>query len=348
EIESVLGTHEAVNSAVVVAHELGAGDTRLVAYIVPESGEMDASTLREHLRVQLPDYMIPQHFMALEALPLTPNGKLDRKGLPQPDQDLSSQEYVAPRSEAEQQIASIWQTVLKTERVGIHDGFFDIGGHSLLAAAVVARLRDELGIELSLRQLFEAPTVGQLVQLVDGEGVASRSQVPALVASTKSGSVPQSYAQQRLWYLDQLEPNTAVYNMPAALRLRGELDVDALRQALNEIVRRHEVLRTTLVAGEDGIPVQQVVEQLELEVLPEELEVAAGEDKTLAARHVLESAGAEPFDLALGPLIRVRLLRLTDDDHVLLVIMHHAISDGWSLELFLKEMSELYAAFRQE
>ena len=350
EIESVLGSHELVSTAVVVAHEMGAGDTRLVAYIVLVEDQMDSSVLRDHLRERLPDYMIPQHLMELDALPLLPNGKVDRKGLPEPGVVLLSQEYVAPRTETERRIASIWQTVLKTERVGVHDGFFDIGGHSLLAAAVVARLRDELGIELSLRQLFEAPTVGQLAQLIDGESALGRSQMPALVPSNEEGPVPQSYAQQRLWYLDQLEPNTAVYNMAKALRLRGELDVDALRRALNEIVRRHAVLRTTLVTGEgeDGIPVQLVAEQLELEVLPEELVVADGEDAASAARRMLEETSAEPFELASGPLIRVRLLRLADHDHVLQVVMHHAISDGWSGGLFLKEMQALYTAYRQD
>lgn len=342
EIESILVEHDAVNSALVVAREMGVGDTRLVAYWVGDESADSAADLRVYLRERLPEYMVPQHFMALDSFPLSPNGKADRKALPEPELVSTGQGYVAPHTPTEWKVASIWQAVLGRERVGIRDSFFDIGGHSLLAATVVSRLREELGIELTLRQLFEAPSVAELARIIDTESGGEASQLPELVAFDDGKPAPLSYDQQRLWYLDQLEPNQAVYNMPMALRLSGDLDVDTLRRAINEIVRRHEALRTTLVSGEDGVPVQQVAGMLEFELPLESLDVSADEDTTSAARRSLEIASEKPFDLATGPLIRVRLLRLADREHLLFVVMHHAISDGRSLEIFLKEMSELY------
>ena len=295
--------------------------------------------------------MVPSHLVVLPALPLTPSGKLDRKALPAPDPVRGDAGYVAPRTATEEIVAGIWSAVLGIDRVGATDDFFALGGHSLLATQMMSRLRTVLGVELPLRAVFEAPTVGGLSARLDGARLdgarldgAKQPAPPPIVPVPRDSALPLSFAQQRLWFLDQLEPGSAFYNMPAAVRLRGALDADALRRTLDEIVRRHEVLRTRFVAI-DGTPSQVIAPPALLPLMVIELDAAVPEEREHRAAALARAEAARPFDLASGPLLRATLLRLGERDHVLLFTMHHIVSDGWSLGVLVREVAALYGAF---
>ncbi len=349
EVEAVLGRHPGVQDVVVVAH--GEGEARrLVAYVVLESaGEVTVGELRQYVVERLPDYMVPSAFVVLDSFPLTPNGKVDRRALPAPDgsrPELAAR-YVAPRSVVEEVVAGVWAEVLGVDRVGVLDDFFELGGHSLLATQVVSRLRDALGVEVPLRQLFEEPTVAAVARWVERAraGGEAASAVPPLQPISRQGELPLSFAQQRLWFLDQLSPGGSFYNIPSALRLRGELDVGALERSLTEVVRRHEVLRTTF-SEVGGRPVQVIhdAERVELEVV--DLTGLAEADREAEALRLAREEARRPFDLERGPLFRARLLRLGREDHVALLTLHHIVSDGWSMGVLVEEMASLYAAFQ--
>ncbi len=348
EIETALMKEGRVREAVVIAREEAGGEKRLVGYVVAEEGEQISTTeIREHLRESLPEYMIPGVFVMMEEMPVSPNGKIDRKALPEPEQkrpDLE-QKYAAPRTTAEEMLAGIWADVLRLEKVGIHDDFFEIGGHSLLATQVISHVRESFSVDIPLVRLFEAPTVKGLAEIIEealmtGAGL----QAPPITLAPRDQNLPLSFSQQREWVLDQLNPGTASYNIPVALRLQGELNVSALEMTISEIIRRHESLRTTFSAV-DGSPVQIInpAEPLSLSVvdlsnLPEQ------ERQQQAALLAAEEAN-RPFDLATGPLLRAGLIRLADHDHVLLFTLHHIVSDGWSMGVLMKEVAALYEAF---
>jgi amino acid adenylation domain-containing protein len=365
EIAAVLVQHPAVCDAVVLAREDAPGDLRLVAYVVPRGDERrrsnDASTapssvqrpasvipeLRAFLHARLPDYMIPAIFVLLAALPLTPSGKIDRQALPAPDAIPSGQEagFVAPRTPIEDLLAQIWATLLRLERVSIHDRFFDLGGHSLLATQVIARVQAAFGVELPLRSLFETPTIAELAERITAarrEG--ANAQMPPLRPVPRNDALPLSFAQQRLWFLDQLVPENPFYNLPAAVRLRGQLNVMALHRSLNEIVRRHEALRTTFVA-QDGRAVQVIAPASSVAFAVVDLQALSKQERTGAARRRAMVEARQPFDLARGPLLRTTLLRLDEEEHLFLLTMHHIVSDGWSIGVFIQETAALYAAF---
>ncbi|TMQ67695.1 MAG: amino acid adenylation domain-containing protein, partial [Candidatus Eisenbacteria bacterium] len=350
EVESALNAHPGVAEAVVQVREEADGDRRLVAYVVRKTGPSSPSMreLRRHLAGRLPEPMLPSAFVELEALPRTPNGKLDRKALPAPSPSrLSADEsFAAPVTPDEKKLARLWGRVLKIERVGIHDNFFEAGGHSLLATQLVSRLREWFQVELPLRALFETPTIAGLVQAIErARSTTGGTAVSSLRRAPRDGPLPLSFAQQRLWFLDQLEPGCAFYNIPAALRLKGELDADLLRRSLNEIVGRHEALRTTFEAAA-GEPVQVISEERELALpLVDLRHLPAGERESAALRLARQDARA-PFDLRRGPLVRTALLRLGGDDHVLLLTTHHIVSDGWSMNVLLRELAHCYEAFR--
>ncbi|HEX7243495.1 MAG TPA: condensation domain-containing protein, partial [Longimicrobiaceae bacterium] len=298
-----------------------------------------AGSLRAHLSARLPEHMVPGAFVVLDRLPLSANGKVDRRALPAPEREAAAV-YVAPRTATEEVLSGIWAEVLGTARVGVEDGFFDLGGHSLLATQVVSRARQAFGAEVPLRALFEAPTVAALaerIEILRGSGAAV---APPVERVPREGPLPLSFAQQRLWVVDRLEPGSAAYNMPYALRLRGGLDAAALRAALDALVRRHEALRTVF-AGSDGGPVQVIgppapvpLQVVDLRDAPDALREAG----RLAAEEALR-----PFDLERGPLLRSTLLRLDEEDHVLCFTLHHVVSDGWSIEVLVREVSALYA-----
>ncbi|MFL5539509.1 MAG: amino acid adenylation domain-containing protein, partial [Longimicrobiaceae bacterium] len=302
--------------------------------------------LRERLRERLPEHMVPAAYVYLEALPLTPNGKVDRKALPAPELASAEDRYVAPRTPAEEVLAGIWAEVLRLERVGVRESFFDLGGHSLLATRAVSRIRELFGVELPLRALFEAPTVAEIAGRVEEIRRAELPVLPPVVPGERDGALPLSFAQERLWFIDRLEPGSAVYNLPMALRLGGALDESALERSLSEIVRRHEALRTVF-AEVDGSPVQVIAPFGGFALPVEDLSALSEVDRRAAAEQRAGEEAARPFDLAAGPLFRAALLRLGEEDHVLLLSMHHIVSDGWSMGVLFRELSALYAAYRE-
>ncbi|WP_286191373.1 non-ribosomal peptide synthetase, partial [Comamonas sp. JC664] len=349
EIEAALAAHPGVNEAVVVAREDGAEGKRLVAYVTAQEGaEVEAGALRSHVKQRLPEYMVPSAYVVLEALPLTPNGKVDRKALPEPDAGgAASTPYMAPRTEIEQRLASIFEEVLRVERVGLDGDFFELGGHSLLATQLVSRVREAFQVELPLRHVFEAPSVEKLAQRLAGESQGiSALHSPRLSRAARVGPLPLSFAQQRLWFLDQLEPGSSFYNIPLAVRLTGAVRVEALEQAFASLVLRHESLRTTFQAM-DGAPVQVIATEalvrlqfVDLSGLPE------AEKPAEAERRINQEAGLS-FDLVRGPLLRTALLKLSEREHVLVLVMHHIVSDGWSMGVLVREVAALYGAFTQ-
>ncbi len=348
EIEAALESHPGVHRAVAVVREDAPGERRIVAYVVPAGEAVPAVELRAHLAGRVPEYMLPSALVALEELPLTGSGKVDRRALPAPDAAAGVEgEYVAPRTPAEEVLAGIFAEVLGVERVGAGDGFFELGGHSLLATRVVSRVRTALGVELPLRAVFEAPTVAALAGRADAlAGVGAGGKAPPLVPVPRDGPLPLSFAQQRLWFVDRLQPGSAAYNMPYPLRLRGALDVRALERSLAEVVRRHEALRTRFgtVAEE---PVQVIDPAGPVAIPLHDLRALPEAEREAEVRRLAREEALRPFDLAAGPLLRTTLVRLADEEWALLVTLHHAVSDGWSTGVLVRELSEAYTALAE-
>jgi amino acid adenylation domain-containing protein len=379
EIEAVLSTHPQIQQTVVVAQKNGPDDRRLVAYVVTEqNGSNDmAAKLRQHLREKLPEHMLPAAYVTLASLPHLPNGKVDRKSLPEFDFSECEVEYVAPRSKIEETLTEIWSEVLERNRVGVHDDFLYLGGHSLLATMIITRVRQLLEVELPQRVLFDAPTIAQLAQIVEETkrsaqqpeasvvsepaktlNELSASERAALVMRFKkkpaettpdetiprrkdSGPVPLSFAQQRLWFLEQLGDSN--YLVPATSRLTGPLDVAALERSINEIVARHDALRSTFTTI-DGQPMQIIAPQLPLTLAAIDLRHLPDSERAVETRRLREEA-LRPFNLERGPLFRASLLRVADEEHLLLLTMHHIVSDGWSLGVLIRELATLYENF---
>jgi amino acid adenylation domain-containing protein len=383
EIEAVLAAHPAIGAAVVVVREDRPGDPHMVAYVVAPNGESAdssfvlrpsslipeqrdssfvarpssfASELRAFLKARLPDYMLPSALVLLDALPRTASGKVDRRALPAPLVASAEQAFVAPRSPAEEVIAGIWMEILNLQRLGIHDNFFELGGHSLLATQVISRITKTFQIALPVRALFDAPTVAELAALIQAAQLeAPEGLLPPLHATATPGAQPLSFAQERLWFLDQLAPGNPTYNLPAALRLRGQLDMGALGRSWLTIIERHASLRTTFSAI-DGQPVQHLsgsredarrnvrgdapLPLIDLSGLPETLREAE-------AQRLVAATTLRPFDLRAGPLWRALLVRLAESEHVALLVVHHIVTDGWSMGLLMRELTTLYAAFAQ-
>jgi amino acid adenylation domain-containing protein len=346
EIETVLSSHPQIQQAVVISTAEPASNNRLVAYVVSKDEHLHTQHLREFLHQQLPAYMVPSAFMMLDTLPLTPNGKVDRKALPAPDGEIKrEQEYVAPQTPNQDIIAQIFATVLGIKEVGIHDNFFDLGGHSLLATQLGSRLKQSFAIDIPLRAIFESPSVAQLDQTISqirtqGQGVS----LPAItrIAPNRT-SIPLSFAQERLWFINQLEGAAATYNMPAALRLIGTLDLPAFRQAIAEISRRHETLRTSFSTN-NGIPTQLIhAAAIEFEVI--DLQHLADSDRKLILTEHIQQSALTPFNLEIAPLIRSSLLQLSETESIFCINMHHIISDGWSIGVLIQELSALYSAY---
>ncbi|HEX2187796.1 MAG TPA: amino acid adenylation domain-containing protein [Longimicrobiaceae bacterium] len=346
EVETALAAHPAVRDVAVVARDDAAGGKLLAAYWVPAGGDAApaAAELRAWMRERLPEYMVPSAWTSLDAFPLTPSGKTDRRALPEPGPVLAEGgERAAPRTHTEEAVAAIWAEVLGTGPVGIHDHFFDLGGHSLRAAQIVARVRSAFRVELPMGALFDAPTVAELAALVDAGG-SGADDAPPLLPVPRDQPLPLSLSQEAIWFFQELAPGMKSYNFQASFRFRGRLDADALERSLAEIVRRHEIFRTTF-HDEGGRALQTVhpagpvlCPRFDLRSLSPE-ERAAGVE-----RHMAEEFGT-PFDLGRLPLIRWRLLRLADDEHLLLQVEHHFVHDGWSFAVYLGELVALYSAF---
>jgi amino acid adenylation domain-containing protein/non-ribosomal peptide synthase protein (TIGR01720 family) len=345
EIESALAAVPGVREAAVVIREDLPGGRGLAAYVVPETPELRAAALRDALRSALPEYMIPARFVLLEALPLTPHGKVDRQGLSrQPLAVEAGVEGEAVRSPVEEIMAGIFAEVLRREGVRRDDDFFALGGHSLLATQLLSRIRGALGVEIPLRAIFEHSTPAGLAQRIEvslreGEGLAA----PPFERAARDRDLPLSFAQQRLWFLDQLNPGGAAFNMPMAVRLAGRLDARALRAALTGLARRHEVLRTTFHAVD--IEAAQVIAPASPADLPTvDLRALDEARRKQEARRLTDREARLPFDLERGPLLRVTLLRLAAEESQLLLTFHHIVSDGWSMGVFVRELCALYRA----
>ncbi|MFI9721796.1 amino acid adenylation domain-containing protein [Streptomyces sp. NPDC052396] len=331
EIETRLREHPAVAQVAVIAVTDRPGAKRLVAYVVPAAEAPEPEALRRHVAAALPDYMVPAAFVLLDRMPLSPNGKLERRELPPPVYDTSGR---APRTRVEKALCEIWSEVLDTPSVGIDDDFFALGGHSLTATKVISRIRGRLHAELPIRALFEHPTPAGLAEVV---GTAAGAG-PRLEPRPRPERIPLSFAQQRLWFLDRLEGPSPTYNNPLVSRLSGPLDRDALRAALRDVVVRHESLRTRFPEAE-GEPVQQVVPADEAVPV---LEVERAEAESVAER--LREAARYAFDLAGEIPVRAWLFEVGRDEHVLMVLVHHIASDGWSLDPLARDLGTAYAA----
>jgi amino acid adenylation domain-containing protein len=347
EIEAALNQHPAVKEAVVAVPQSEDGDKRLVAYLVCWQEGVSTVELREYLGERLPGYMVPAVYVVLPELPLTMTGKVDRRALPAPPQAASLSDDEVPRPGVEELVGQIWCEVLGVERVGRTQDFFTLGGHSLAATRVVSRVRSVFGVELPLRRLFEEPTVEGLAagvaQALRGD---ERFAVPPMRPAPRDRSLPLSFAQSRLWFLDQFLPGSPFYNVPAAVRLTGELDVAALAQVLNEIVRRHETLRTTF-AVVDGQPVQVIAPALPFNMPLVELGEVPEPLREARVRKLVRAEAQRPFDLGRGPLFRVTLLRLGREEHVVLLTLHHIVADGWSMGVLIRELAALYEAIHE-
>ncbi|HVI72274.1 MAG TPA: amino acid adenylation domain-containing protein, partial [Pyrinomonadaceae bacterium] len=348
EVEETLGESASLQNAVVIAREDRPGEKCLVAYVVASQPQatLNFHELREALRSKLPDYMIPSAFVQMDHLPLTPNGKVDRRALPVPDyagRELTAG-YVAPRGPMEELLAGIWSQLLGVERVSRNDNFFEVGGHSLLATRLVSRVRATLNVDIPLRAVFEYPNISQFASYIERELNSNRDGAPQLVAVARDRDLPLSFAQQRLWFLDQLEPGSPLYNMPSPLRLDGELNHAVLDKAFREIVRRHEVLRTRFEET-DGRPIQLVEPSIDLHISLVDFSALTSLQHESLLQHYVTNEAQRGFDLARGPLVRAILLRLNASEHVLLFTMHHIISDAWSMGVLVNEVATLYRAF---
>ncbi|MDY7094050.1 MAG: amino acid adenylation domain-containing protein [Acidobacteriota bacterium] len=367
EVEAALGAHPAVREALVIARS-GAAGLSLGAYVVvggagkAEETAKTAAEVHRFLRRRIPGYMLPAAYAFLDQLPCTPVGKIDRRSLERgakeaswvvPSGTAEEGEGAAPRSELEHRLAEIWCEVLGVEAVGIHDGFFDLGGHSLLAMQLISRVRGVCGYDLSLRRLFEHPTVAELARLLE-EGEESQEAAPALppipagsllgeFEGGGGGELELSFAQERLWFLEQLDPGSTAYNLPSAVELRGELEPARLARAFRSVVARHAVLRSELVEHQ-GSPRQRVRRRVALPLPAVDLGALPEESRRRELHRLVARDARRPFDLGRAPLLRLTLVRLEKERHALLFAMHHLISDGWSMALLLREVGEHYAA----
>src|SRR5581483_4077403 len=323
EIEARLRDHPDVHEAVVLAREDAAGDKRLVAYVVGEDSARP-DVLRAHLAGTLSDYMVPTAYVRLQALPLTSTGKRDRQALPAPDSRVDQDtEYEAPIGETEQAHAEIWSEVLSIDRINRHDHFFELGGHSLLAVQVLSRVQQRLMVDVDLGELFSRPTLKDFAQRLE---TAPRAELPPIEPGSRPAHVPLSFAQQRLWFLEQLQDLGSTYHVPWRHRLRGTLDRSALKRALDRIVFRHEALRTTF-AQVEGVAQQTIASPDGASFLLIEQDLTGKPDAPAELKRITAEEFRAPFDLQRGPLVRGRLVTLAADDHVLLVTMHHIVSD---------------------
>ncbi|MGA9377367.1 MAG: amino acid adenylation domain-containing protein, partial [Phormidium sp.] len=349
EIESLLNQYPQIQTAVVVAKEGIPGDKRLVAYITLQTEEtFTLAQLRQYLKIKLPEYMVPSAFVVLETFPLTPNGKVDRRALPIPDFHLELQDkYIAPRTPIEEILAYSWEQILNLKRVGIHDNFFALGGNSLLATQLMSRIRSHLQLELPLRSLFEAPTIVELAALIQRLQQNNLQLIsPPIIKRENNNNLPLSFAQKRLWFIDQFEPNSTLYNIPIALHLVGTIDVDALEKSFQEIIQRHEALRTNFL-NFAGQSTQIIHNETNWKLLVVDLQHLSTTEQEIALQELIQLQTTQSFDLAKESLIRSSLVVLSQTEQVLLICVHHIVSDGWSMGVFVSELTALYNAYLQ-
>ena len=345
EIEAVLSSHPQLSQAVVMACQLGESDKQLVAYLVGSDPEVSGESLRAYLTERLPAYMIPSQFVLLEALPLTVNGKVDKKALPDPQGiSLSSaREYLAARTPIEQTLVDIWEQVLRKERVGVLDNFFELGGHSLKVIQVISRIHQTLDVKLELMQVFTHPTLAGQAELI-GESLQQVYQAIEPVAA--SADYALSHAQQRLWIQEQQGASFGVFNIPMHFQLIGELDRGSLEHAFEEVVARHESLRTVFVVVE-GEPRQRILSVEEAAFVPHYQDLRSQADPEQVAIKLADEQASAAFDLSQGPLLRVKLLQTDEQTYCLLLTIHHIVSDEWSMQVLVREVLSLYGAYHE-
>ena len=360
EIEVVLREHPEVRDALTMIREDSPGDRLLVGYFIPEVADdsgvkkIEGAELRSYLLERLPQYMVPGIYIQLDKFPLTPSGKIDRKAFPEPpgERPTSLIEFVSPRNAVEEIVAGVWMEVLGIEKIGVHDNFFDLGGHSLKATQLLSRLRQTFDIDLALREVFEAPTVAGTsvaisTALAEKQGESAAPPITTITRDEISGlptqAPPLSFSQQRLWFLEQLDPGNLAWNIPLFVRIKGDLDGDALSFSVNELIKRHEILRTTFDVV-DGLPNQIVTTEMAKEFTIEEIQdgIDAGKSQDEIIETACRNEVQKPFDLETGPLFRIKLLRIESDDHILILTLHHIIADGWSLSILINELAGIY------
>lgn len=347
EIESAITTHPRVREAVVMITEGDLDKKKLVAYFTAEQEAPSVDDLRAHVRALLPEYMIPAAFVHMDQFPLTTSRKIDRRALPKPQtfSQMSTTERPLPQTPEQAQIAAIWCEVLNLEQIGIHDNFFALGGHSLLATQIVSRIRDAFQIELPIYTLFESPTVAELAKIVAEQraNVAVESPLP-LVPQPVSAHPPLSFSQERMWFLYRLNPQSTAYNIPAALRLTGPLATEALTWSLKQVFNRHESLRTRFVVV-DGQPATVIEPDFVPELPVEDCRALPPDQRLAYVRQILQETVRTPFQLDTLPLLDVKLFQLADEEHILLVNMHHIISDQWSMGVLSRDLAAFYHAY---
>lgn len=346
EIEAALRRQVGISDCTAIVREDRPDDRRLVAYVVAAPGaSVDPEQLRSGVAKHLPNYMVPQHIVLLPTLPRLPNGKLDAKALPAPTSlGATRRSLDGPRDETERAIAGIFEAVLGLPGIGIHDDFFLLGGHSLLAAQLIARINREFALNVPLRALFESPTIATFAAAMR----AARGHSPArepIRLRPGADSAPLTLMQQRIWFVEQLRPGRAVYHLPSAHKLRGALDADALRHALNDFAARHCVLRTAIVPGDDG-PIQRVAKHVTIDLPIHDLSAVDAAQREVQLGALLNRLALELFDFARAPLCKAALIRLSVNEHVLFFMAHHLVWDGWSFDVFTEEVAALYQARR--
>ncbi|HEY0173923.1 MAG TPA: amino acid adenylation domain-containing protein [Pyrinomonadaceae bacterium] len=348
EVEAALKEHPSVRECVALVGSDGAGDKHLVGYLTLDAEETPTpASLRQFYRKRLPEHMVPTAFVVLAEMPLTPNGKIDKQKLLEmaPADPGLSNDYVAPRTAVEETLAAVWRDVLKAERVGAHDNFFALGGHSLIATQLISRVRDVFHVEVPLSSLFEQPTVAELGRVVQEalQRGGGQQGAPPLQREPRPARLPLSYAQERLWFIEQLEGGTPIFNLMGVVNLTGRLDTAALEQSLNRVIERHESLRTKFGAV-DGVPVQIVLDERPISVAFTPSEAATGGERQAVVRQSIQDEAARPFDLAAEPLVRATLLGFDEGHHTLILTMHHIVSDGWSVGVLIREVVAQYHA----
>lgn len=345
EISTALSQHPAVKENVVIAREETSTEKRLIAYIVPTSHAVSDHDVRDFLKAKLPEYMIPSAFVILKSLPLTANGKLDRQSLPAPQEIVSKQTtFIAPRTPVEEVLAGIWTQLLRVKQVSINDNFFELGGHSLLATQVISRIRTTFNVEIPLSQLFESANLAALAAQIEIVMRGEQQEIKTITSIPRNQNLPLSFAQQRLWFFDQFELGSPSYNLPRAVRLQGKLNIDALSGSLNEIIRRHEILRTSFTIA-DGQPIQIISDSVKLKLPVIDLQNIPHKQREAELYRLANEEAQTGFDLTKAPLLRAKLLRLDVEDHVILLTFHHIVSDGWSTDILIREVAALYKAF---
>ncbi|MBA2582533.1 MAG: non-ribosomal peptide synthase/polyketide synthase [Bacteroidetes bacterium] len=342
EIEKAIDNHPAIKQAVVIDREDEKGEKYLCAYIVEKDGStVTTSQMRDHLRSPLPDYMVPSFFIKLDEIPLTSNGKVARKELPLPGGVVDTgAEYIAPRNKTEQQLEQIWREILKVKKISVKDNFFDLGGHSLKATQVLARIREQLNAGVTFRDLFTYTTIEDLASVIQNKGVVKG--IPGIISLPEQEYYSASFAQQRLWLMNKIEGAASAFNMPMAYVLDGELNISAFKKAFDTLIQRHESLRTTFIAV-NGVPKQKIHKQLNFAIKEEDL--SANLNKNELVKAYAENEVKTAFDLEKGPLLRASLIKMEAEKFIFLFTMHHIISDGWSMGVLTKELFTLYDAY---